>query len=91
MRSATRAEYAVWTAVVACSAVIPDTSTLPIKTPSAITGGGGDGASARAWLAPTPRAQTTRQRMKPARLATDRRILAFGPYASVDQGLSSSE
>jgi hypothetical protein len=26
------------------------------------------------------------QRMKPARLATDRWILAFGPYASVDQG-----
>src|SRR5436190_11804397 len=88
MRSATRAKYAVWTAVVACSAVIPETSTLPIKTPSAIIGGGGGGASARAWLAPTPRAQTTRQRMKPARLATDRWILAFGPYASVDQGAS---
>src|SRR6476620_5851670 len=81
-----RAKYAVWTAAVACSAVIPDTSTEPIETPPAITGGGGGGASARAWLAPTPTAQTTRQRMKPARLATDRWILAFGPYASVDQG-----
>ncbi len=54
------------------SAVSPPTSTDPIWTPSAITAGGGV-PSARAWPAPTPRAQTTRQRMKPARLPTGRR------------------
>src|SRR5215831_8642048 len=74
------ARYACSTAAVAWSAVSPLTSTEPICTSVAITVGGG---SARAWLDPTPRAQTTRQMMKPARLATDGWILAFERYASV--------
>src|SRR5215472_6701774 len=70
------AKYASCTAAVASTAVIPPTTTDPIWTPSAMVPGGGV-PSARAWLAPTPRAQTTRQRMKAARLATGRMDSSF--------------
>src|SRR5947199_10067206 len=50
---------------------MPPTKTEPSSTPAAITGSGL--ASAFARLAAAPRAQTTRQRIRPTRFATDRR------------------